>query len=129
MIDYTGRTLLLREACWGAGKGDTLGEGEKKVPSKREEGKEELQRLATTVPGLKKLRPLLYTEMVGGSWGAPRALFDQLGNSKAGQTGRRGSESCASRDREMENEKGRESTLIHLFGFCLFIRQVSLMKL
>lgn len=32
---------------------------------------------------------------------------------------------------EMENakRKGRESTLIHLFGFCLFIRQVSLMKL
>lgn len=46
-----------------------------------------------------------------------------------GKERERKAESCASRDREMENEKGRESTLIHLFGFCLFIRQVSLMKL
>lgn len=107
MIDYTGRTLLLREACWGAGESDTLGEGEKKVPSKRGEGEEELQRLATTVPGLKKLRPLLYTEMVGGSWGAPRALFDQLGNSKAGQTGRRGSERRKVVHRAIEKWKTR----------------------
>lgn len=69
-----------------------LGRGEKKDSIEAGRGLE-LQCLATTVPGLKKLYRLLYTEIVPGSWD-PRALFDQLGNSKAGQPrgGRRGNE-------------------------------------
>lgn len=71
-----------------------LGRGEKKDSIEAGRGlEEELQCLATIVPGLKKLYRLLYTEIVPGSWD-PRALFDQLGNSKAGQPrgGRRGNE-------------------------------------
>lgn len=130
-----------------------LGRGGKKIPTKRK-GKgaplteEELQRLATTVR--RSCAWLLYTGIVSRELGRPRALSDQLGDSKAGQTrerggakgeGAKGGKLCIARSRrherrggrgiEMENakRKGRESTLIHLFGFCLFIRQVSLMKL
>lgn len=156
MIDYTGRrTLLLREGCQeGRGEVIRLGRGGKKIPTKRK-GKgaplteEELQRLATTVR--RSCAWLLYTGIVSRELGRPRALSDQLGDSKAGQTrerggakgeGTKGGKLCIARSRrherrgggggiEMENakRKGRESTLIHLFGFCLFIRQVSLMKL
>lgn len=70
-----------------------LGRGGKKIPTKRK-GKgaplteEELQRLATTVR--RSCAWLLYTGIVSRELGRPRALSDQLGDSKAGQTRERG---------------------------------------
>lgn len=69
------------------------GRGGKKIPTKRK-GKgaplteEELQRLATTVR--RSCAWLLYTGIVSRELGRPRALSDQLGDSKAGQTRERG---------------------------------------
>lgn len=120
MIDYTGRrTLLLREGCQeGRGEVIRLGRGGKKIPTKRK-GKgaplteEELQRLATTVR--RSCAWLLYTGIVSRELGRPRALSDQLGDSKAGQTrerggakgeGTKGGKLCIARSRRHERRGG-----------------------
>lgn len=120
MIDYTGRrTLLLREGCQeGRGEVIRLGRGGKKIPTKRK-GKgaplteEELQRLATTVR--RSCAWLLYTGIVSRELGRPRALSDQLGDSKAGQTrerggakgeGAKGGKLCIARSRRHERRGG-----------------------
>lgn len=138
----------------GEGRGDTLGEGRKEDSNEAEgEGGSPYRGGITTSRDhrSKKLRlASLYGNRFPGV-GAPSSALRptwrfQSGPNERERRGRKESErkaeSCASRDRggtregggrgiEMENakRKGRESTLIHLFGFCLFIRQVSLMKL
>lgn len=95
-----------------------LGRGGKKIPTKRK-GKgaplteEELQRLATTVR--RSCAWLLYTGIVSRELGRPRALSDQLGDSKAGQTrerggakgeGAKGGKLCIARSRRHERRGG-----------------------
>lgn len=95
-----------------------LGRGGKKIPTKRK-GKgaplteEELQRLATTVR--RSCAWLLYTGIVSRELGHPRALSDQLGDSKAGQTrerggakgeGAKGGKLCIARSRRHERRGG-----------------------
>lgn len=97
-----------------------LGRGGKKIPTKRK-GKgaplteEELQRLATTVR--RSCAWLLYTGIVSRELGRPRALSDQLGDSKAGQTrerggakgeGAKGGKLCIARSRRHERRGGGE---------------------
>lgn len=138
----------------GEGRGDTLGEGRKEDSNEAEgEGGSPYRGGITTSRDhrSKKLRlASLYGNRFPGV-GAPSSALRPTWRFQSGPNERerrsrkereRKAESCASRDRggtreeggrgiEMENakRKGRESTLIHLFGFCLFIRQVSLMKL